>query len=74
MKNRPGGALLQTERFKFFPAAGGGSAASQFNSIDFHVTHRFFVTFFTEESNVPLVPSFSLVPRHTIVSLATTRG
>ena len=26
MENRPGGALLQTERFKFFPAAGGGAA------------------------------------------------
>ena len=31
----------------------GSSAASHFNSIDFHVTHRFFVTFFPEESNVP---------------------
>ena len=29
------------------------SAASHFNSTDFHVTHRFFVTFFPEESNVP---------------------
>ena len=35
----PGRSLLQTERFKFFPATGvGGSAASQFNSIDFYVT------------------------------------
>ena len=40
----------------------GGSAASHFNSTDFHVTHRFFVTFFTEESNVPLRPPSSPVP------------
>ena len=33
-----------------------GSAAFQFNLIDFHVTHRFFVTFFPEESNVSFVP------------------
>ena len=33
----------------------GGQGHSQFNSIGFYVTHRFFVTFFTEESNVPLV-------------------
>ena len=43
-----------------FPCHGGGAAGgqghSQFYSIDFHVTHRFFVTFFTEESNVSLVP------------------
>ena len=26
------------------------------DAIDFHVTHRFFATFFTEESNVSLVP------------------
>ena len=46
-----------------FPCHGGGAAGgqghSQFNSINFYVTHRFFVTFFTEESNVPPVP---LVP------------
>ena len=35
-------------------------SAFQFHQLDFYVTHRFFVTFFTEESNVPpvlLVPS-----------------
>ena len=53
MENRPVGALLPTERFKFFPAAGGGSAASQFNSIDFHVTHRFFVTFLVRPALLP---------------------
>ena len=39
-----------------FPCHGGrgGSAAFHFYSSNFHVTHRFFVTFFTEESNVPL--------------------
>ena len=41
--------------------AAGGQGHSQFNSINFYVTHRFFVTFFPEESNVPPVP---LVPRH----------
>ena len=45
-----------------FPCHGGGAAGgqghSQFNSINFYVTHRFFVTFFPEESNVPPVPSF----------------
>ena len=46
-----------------FPCHGAqnGSAAFQSYQLDFHVTHRFFVTFFTEESNVPLVP---FVPRH----------
>ncbi len=44
---------------RIFPAAGGGSAACQFKTSNVYVTHRFFVTFFTEESNVPLVPSYS---------------
>ena len=41
-----------------FPCHGGSppSPAFQFYSSSFHVTHRFFVTFFTEESNV-LPPS-----------------
>ena len=41
-----------------FPCHGAqnGSAAFQSYQLDFHVTHRFFVTFFTEESNVPPVP------------------
>ncbi len=55
-----------------FPCHGGSptSPAFQFYSIDFYVTHRFFVTFFTEESNVlprpssssPLVPPRPLFP------------
>ena len=31
-----------------------GSAAFQLNLIDFYVTHRFFVSFLTQERNVPL--------------------
>ena len=34
----PGWSLLRTERFKFFPATGGGSTAFQFYQLDFHVT------------------------------------
>ena len=47
-----------------FPCHGAqnGSAAFQPYQLDFHVTHRFFVTFFPEESNVPLVTSS--FPRH----------
>ena len=48
--SRPGGSSFS------LPRGWGGSAACQFNLIDFYVTHRFFVTFFPEESNVPLVP------------------
>ena len=61
----PGRSLLQTERFKFFPATGrvGGSAAFQFYSLDFFITHRFFVTFFPKESNVSFVPLI-LSPRY----------
>ena len=46
-----------------FPCHGGrdGSAAFHFYSSNFHVTHSFFVTFFTEESNVPLRPPASLL-------------
>ena len=53
---------------RIFPATGamrqvGGSAACQFYQLAFYVTHRFFVTFFTEESNVLLVsPSSPLSP------------
>ena len=32
--------------------ASSSSAACQFKTSNFHITHRFFVTFFTEESNV----------------------
>ena len=56
-------ALAPIRARRIFPATGAGGAAggqghSQFNSINFYVTHRFFVTFFPEESNVPPVPSF----------------
>ena len=41
---------------------------SNLNPPFFHVAHRFFVTFFTEESNVPFVPlrppSSPIVPSH----------
>ena len=50
-------SLLSSGRLGFFLPR-GGQGHSQFYSIDFHVTHRFFVTFFTEESNVsPRIPS-----------------
>ena len=41
-----------------FPCHGAqnGSAALQPYQLDFYVTHRFFVTFFPEESNVSFVP------------------
>ena len=42
-------------RTREFSLPRGGQGHSQFNSIDFYVTHRFFVTFFTEESNVLFV-------------------
>ena len=56
-------ALAPIRARRIFPATGAGGAAggqghAQFNSINFYVTHRFFVTFFPEESNVPPVPSF----------------
>ena len=39
---------------RIFPATGAfTNSAFRFYSIDFYVTHRFFVTFFPEESNVP---------------------
>ena len=49
-----GGKLAFIRAVQAFTCHGAqnGSPAFQFNSIDFHVTHRFFVTFFTEESNV----------------------
>ena len=41
-------------RAREFSLPRGGQGHSQFYSSSFHVTYRFFVTFFTEESNVPL--------------------
>ena len=40
-----------------FPCHGVHPPAFQFYSSSFYVTHRFFVTFFPEESNVPFLPS-----------------
>ena len=49
-------ALAPIRARRIFPATGPYSnLAFRFNFSDFHVTHRFFVTFFTEESNVSLV-------------------
>ena len=56
---------------RIFPATGmaGGQGHSQLKTINFFVTYRFFVTFFTEESNVPRFPfSRSLVPLFPIPS------
>ena len=60
-------ALAPIRARRIFPATGAGGAAggqghSQFNSINFYVIHRFFVTFFPEESNVHPVPSFPRSP------------
>ena len=49
-------ALAPIRTRRIFPAPRVASGSFQFDSISIHVTHRFFVTFFTEESNVPLVP------------------
>ena len=65
-KGRSARAELAPDRaIQVFPCHGVSSAnvAFQFYSIDFYVTHRFFVTFFTEESNVPPVPPSSHPPR-----------
>ena len=58
-------ALAPIRARRIFPATGvHRNPDFQFNSIGFYVTHRFFVTFFTEESNVPLrPPSSPFVPR-----------
>ena len=56
MKSCLGGACSYPGNFIFSLPRGGSSAASQFYELDFYVTNRFFVTFFTEESNVLPVP------------------
>ena len=56
---------------RIFPATGmaGGQGHSQLKTSNFFVTYRFFVTFFTEKSNVPRFPfSRSLVPLFPIPS------
>ena len=56
----PGWSLLRTERFEFFPATGAGGqvarATPSLIQLTFTSQHRFFVTFFPEESNVPPFP------------------
>ena len=47
-------APIRTREFSL-PRGAGGQGHSQFYSSCFHVTNRFFVTFFTEESNVLFV-------------------
>ena len=59
-------ALAPIRARRIFPATGAGGAAggqghSQFNSINFYVTNRFFVSFLTQERNVSPRP---FVPRH----------
>ena len=53
MKNRPGGVYSRPSDSSFSLPRGGGSAAFQFNLIDFHVTHRFFVTFLVRPALLP---------------------
>ena len=57
-------ALAPIRTRRIFPATGLTplSPAFQFYSSSFYVTHRFFVTFFTEESNVSPVSSPSSPP------------
>ena len=52
-----GGKLAFIRAVQAFTCHGNSltSPAFQFNSIDFHVTHRFFVSFLTQERNVPFV-------------------
>ena len=55
-------ALAPIRTREFFLPRDHRNVAFQFYSTFFHVTHRFFVTFFTEESNVPSFPSFPRPP------------
>ena len=60
-----GGKLAFIRAVQAFTCHGGGAAGgqghSQFNSINFYVTNRFFVSFLTQERNVSPRP---FVPRH----------
>ena len=51
-----GGKLAFIRAVQAFTCPADNQSHTQFNTSSFYVTHRFFVTFFTEESNVPLVP------------------
>ena len=52
-------SLLSSGRFRLSPATGVARATPCFHPIDFYVTHRFFVSFLTQERNVP--PRLSLI-------------
>ena len=51
-------APIRTREFSLPRGAAGGQGHSQLKTSNFYIAHRFFVTFFTEESNVPSFPSF----------------
>ena len=62
-QKRAGGACSRPSGSSFsLPRGAFTNSAFRFYSIDFYVTHRFFVTFFPEESNVSLVPPFPSPP------------
>ena len=50
-------APIRTHEFFLPRGAVGGQGHAQLKTSNFYIAHRFFVTFFTEESNVPLFPS-----------------
>ena len=49
-------APIRTREFSLPRGAAGSQGHSQLKTSNFYIAHRFFVTFFTEESNVPPVP------------------
>ncbi len=60
-----GGKLAFIRAVQAFTCHGGiqmARATPSFHPIDYYVTHRFFVTFFTEESNVLPRPPRPFVP------------
>ena len=59
----PGWSLLRTERFKFFPATGGGRATPSLIQSTF-TSQRSFLWYFLglQESTVPLVPPLTCTP------------
>ena len=46
-------APIRTHEFFLPRGAVGGQGHAQLKTSNFYIAHRFFVTFFTEESNVP---------------------
>ena len=55
-KKMTGRSLLQTRHRKFSPAAGRPGPPSHSTQSAFTAKHRFFVSFLTQERNVPLPP------------------